>query len=159
MAVGADPAKARPAMTALRRVGRNRWPVTARQWTEVLVRRLRLQYRGKVRPDELRHRASLSAAVLRHVTPRGGAGRAATPCAGQGQPPRRPRPVRPWSPRAAISRTGRATRIRTRRSMRTRPALRPISPAVRSQESADPPPARPAEPGRIRAGQLQAPLA
>src|SRR5947207_5686938 len=155
MAVGADPAKARRAMTALRRVGRNRWPATARQWAEVLVRRPRLQYREKARPDELRYRASLSAAVLRRVTLRRGAYRTATPCAGQGQPPRRPRPVRPWSPRAAISRTGRATRIRTRRSMRTRPALRPISPAVRSQGSADPLPARPAEAVRIRAVQLQ----
>ncbi len=55
-------------MTAHRpaRAGRNRSPVTARQWAEVSVRRPRLQYRGKVRPDELPDRAS-SAAALRRV--------------------------------------------------------------------------------------------
>src|SRR5437879_185692 len=157
MAVGADPAKARRAMTALRRVGRNRWPVTARQWAEVPAHRQPARHRETVRPDELQDRASFYAAVLRRVTLRRGAFRTATSCADQGQPPRRPRPVRPWSLRAAISRTGRATRIRTRRSMRTRPALRPISPGVRSQGSADPLPARPAEAVRLRAVQLQLP--
>src|SRR5258706_12305624 len=75
-------------MTANRPVGveRNRWPVTAQQGAEVLVRRPQLQYREKARPDEFPDRASLSSAALRRVTLRRWAYRAATPSAGQALP-------------------------------------------------------------------------
>src|SRR5258706_11286168 len=96
-------------MTANRPVGveRNRWPVTARQGTEVLVRRPQLQYREKACPDEFPDRASLSAAALRRVTLRRWACRAATPSAGPA-PPAGPKPCgRPAFPRTAVSRTPR----------------------------------------------------
>src|SRR6266478_3846650 len=129
MTVGADPARARRAMTALQPVGvgRNRWPVMAPRRAEVLARRQPARHRGKARPDELRDRASLSAAVLRRVTLRRWACRAAIPSAGQARPAP---PVRRSSPGTAI--------LRTRRSMRTRAEPRRIWAAVRGQGSADP---------------------
>src|ERR1700737_4945393 len=110
-------------------------PVPAPRRAEMLARRQPLRRKERARrPDELRYRASPSPAALRRVTLQR-ACRVVTPSAGQGPPARPGRRIRRPAPWAGP---------RPRRSTQTRPGLRPILPAVRSQVPADPPLVRPA---------------
>src|SRR6266851_4135094 len=107
-----------------------RSPVPAPEGEEMRAHRQPLRYKARARPDVPRYRASPSPAVLRRVTFQQRACRFVTPSAGR---------VRVAGPGRWVRRPALRAAPRPRRSTQTRPGLRPMSPAVRSQVSADPP--------------------
>src|SRR5258708_10597172 len=109
-------------------------PARAPRRAEVTAHRRRLRQTAKVRAGQPRQRAR-SPVLPRHATFQRGACRAQLPAARQVRAARRRQRVRKFLPAG----------LRIRRSTQTRPGLRPISRAVRSRVSADPPLVRPVE--------------